>query len=309
MPGEELSGTCRRFQSTSINCLYSCQALFLSFSHTSVRHEVGHNFGCEHDRLNASPGKPFQYGWQDPEADFRTIMAYGCPGKYCPRINYFSNPSKRYNGKIMGNASNDCTRQHNETRERIALYRKARLTNSPTASPAPSSSSQPSGAPTAFPTSSPTVSRYVSLHICYLSRLHELVALNRSLIIFRSPSLMPSLSVAPSSPFSEYPTFNIADLDDFENIESPRTTSFQVQHGIMFNIEAKDYDVTINNFRIPFFRAGDVTISIWSTEGDFWYEKNNPVAWDLLGSPKAYSWGITLENPVPLPLRGGTQYG
>jgi hypothetical protein len=37
-------------------------------------HEVGHNFGCQHDRLNASPGYPYQYGWQDPQRRFRTIM-------------------------------------------------------------------------------------------------------------------------------------------------------------------------------------------------------------------------------------------
>ena len=70
----------------------------------------------------------------------------------------------------------------------------------------------------------------------------------------------------------------------------------------MFDIEAKNVDITIHNFRIPFYFAGNVTISIWSKEGSFWYEKNNPGAWDLLGSPEAYSPGITLLNPVPLPV-------
>lgn len=104
----------------------------------------------------------------------------------------------------------------------------------------------------------------------------------------------------------------------------------------MFDIEAKGQGVTIHNFRIPFLRASQsVTVSVWARDGPFWYEKNNPNAWRLMGSPVAYSpgekiwlfgfpssyrspdpfhWfvfilGITLEDPVPLPLRGGTEYG
>lgn len=193
-------------------------------------------------------------------------MAYNCPTKYCPRINYFSNPVYRYDGKIMGNESNDCARRHNEVKEKIALYYKARLTNSPTVSPAPSISTAPSVSPTGVPTPAPTISR--------------------------SPSSAPSVSIAPSSMPSEYPTFDIASLEDFQRLQSPGTTAFQVQHGIMFDIEAKDHDVTIRNFRIPFLRAAErVTISIWTKDGPFWYEKNNPDAWKLIGSPVAYSPG------------------
>lgn len=246
-------------------------------------HSQGHNYGCEHDRLNASPGKPYQYGWQDPEAEFRTIMAYNCPSKYCPRINYFSNPTERHKGKIMGNAINDCARRHNDVREAIALFRSARLTNAPTISMAPTSSSVPSASPTGSPTGKPSVSLV--------------------------PSGSPSFSSQPSSAPSEFPTFNIGSLEDFERLQSPGTTAFQVQHGLMFNIEAK-YDVTIHNFRIPFLRAAEsVTVSIWVHDGPFWYEKNNPSAWEWKGSPEAYSPGVTLEDPVPLPLRGGTEYG
>lgn len=130
----------------------------------------------------------------------------------------------------------------------------------------------------------------------------------------------------------------------------------------MFDIEAKDYEVTIHNFRIvseyvslsciyfqcsylttalivyfqPFLRAAEsITVSIWVYDGPFWYEKNNPSVWELVGSPEAYSpgkaiftevrvavliayslvlildtpKGNTLEDPVPLPLRGGSEYG
>lgn len=70
----------------------------------SLAHEWGHNMGCAHDRANAS-GSPgvynYSYGYQDPDEEFRTIMAYDCPSG-CPRVNYWSNPDKTYDGKPMG---------------------------------------------------------------------------------------------------------------------------------------------------------------------------------------------------------------
>jgi hypothetical protein len=166
----------------------------------------------------------------------------------------------------MGNAANDCARKHNDGLKAIALYRSARLTNAPTLSLAPSSSGAPSNSPTPAPSGKPSVSDV--------------------------PSASPSISSMPSSVPSEYPTFDIGNLEDYERIQSPGTSAFQVQHGIMFNIEAK-YDVTIRNFRIPFLRAAEsVTVSIWvHDDGPFWYEKNNPSPWRWLGSPDAYSPG------------------
>lgn len=166
----------------------------------------------------------------------------------------------------MGNALNDCARKHNEGLQTIALYRSARLTNAPTMSLAPSTSLVPSATPTETPTGKPSVSLV--------------------------PSGAPSMSSQPSGAPSEYPTFSIASLDEFTRIQSPGTTAFQVQHGLMFDIEAKDYDVTIHNFRIPFLRAAEsVKISIWIHDGPFWYEKNNVDAWTWVGSPDAYSPG------------------
>jgi hypothetical protein len=84
------------------------------------------------------------------------------------------------------------------------------------------------------------------------------------------PTGTPTVSSHPSSAPSEYPTFNIGDLEDYFRIQSPGTTAFQIQHGLMFDIEAKDYDITIRNFRIPFVRASEsVTISIWVRDGPF----------------------------------------
>lgn len=248
-------------------------------------HEVGHNFGCYHSRYTSEnyPGF-YSFAWQDPSSEFRTIMAYTCRyGASCPRIQYYSNTIARYNGKVMGNADNDCARKHNEIRTKLALYRTARITLAPTISP------KPTEAPTQSPTMSPTKSDV--------------------------PSLVPSSSSAPSGAPSEWPTFNTNALSTFLTLDTPRTTLYQARKGVMFDITAKGYDITVHNFRLPFLNGGDFVVSIWSRteEGSFWYDKNNEDAWTFLGSPSAYSPGMTLEDPIPLPLQqrpgGGVYYG
>jgi len=94
-------------------------------------HEIGHNLGCAHDRVNASGGGRFSYsyGYQEPIGNFHTVMAYdyGCPGE-CPEIEYFSNPAVSYNGAPTGIAdpepnSADNARTINQTRMEMASYR------------------------------------------------------------------------------------------------------------------------------------------------------------------------------------------
>jgi len=67
-------------------------------------HEIGHNLGSAHNRANASVAGyyDYSYGYQDPGSDFRTVMAYGCPTSYCPRVAHFSNPNVNYQGKPTG---------------------------------------------------------------------------------------------------------------------------------------------------------------------------------------------------------------
>lgn len=71
----------------------------------SLAHELGHNFGLEHDRANRKsiPAESFAYGYQDPSGAFRTIMAYadGCPAP-CPRVGRFSNADILFNGRPLG---------------------------------------------------------------------------------------------------------------------------------------------------------------------------------------------------------------
>jgi hypothetical protein len=98
-------------------------------SEQSFGHELGHNLGCAHDIANASSNGKFyySYGYQQPEGQFRTMMAYqtGCPKPgTCPRIEYFSNPNITYNGQPTGVAEAiDNARTIQQTRIEMAAYR------------------------------------------------------------------------------------------------------------------------------------------------------------------------------------------
>lgn len=80
--------------------------------------------GCNHDRgtANECSSSSYNYGYRDPQAMFRTILAYECQagqcdgnvGGTCPVIQRFSSPNGLYNGKAIGNALNDNTRQLND---------------------------------------------------------------------------------------------------------------------------------------------------------------------------------------------------
>ncbi|HEU5080243.1 MAG TPA: M12 family metallo-peptidase [Opitutaceae bacterium] len=69
-------------------------------SQSVFSHEIGHNFGCAHDRENSKDDKgnltqgayPYSYGYRFTGADnvqYRTIMAYS-PGQH---LSYYSNPN------------------------------------------------------------------------------------------------------------------------------------------------------------------------------------------------------------------------
>ena len=93
--------------------------------------------GTHHDRASLkrcdSHQDQYNFGYRDPEAEFRTIMAYSCrtdqcdnlPSGRCVRIQRFSNRITDYNSKPLGDAANDNARIINQNSPLIAKYSPA----------------------------------------------------------------------------------------------------------------------------------------------------------------------------------------
>lgn len=92
----------------------------------SFGHEIGHLQSARHDINTDGTLTPYAYGHgyrYTGSPSWRTIMAYNCPSG-CPRLNYWSNPNKLYNGVPMGNTTRaDNTRVLNTTRGTVAAFR------------------------------------------------------------------------------------------------------------------------------------------------------------------------------------------
>ncbi|CAN0514451.1 unnamed protein product, partial [Ectocarpus sp. 8 AP-2014] len=91
------------------NCLFN-------FSHI---HELGHNFGANHNKENAGGGDgvdAYNYAYRNCGlgTKFRTIMAYssGCPST--PRVSVFSNPDRTYANQRQGTENTNNARVLNE---------------------------------------------------------------------------------------------------------------------------------------------------------------------------------------------------
>lgn len=104
-------------------------------NHTFV-HEAGHNMGLTHDRYAEGAigvlQDKYNYGYSAIDCQVRTVMAYAnyCNdnGATCTRIDYLSDPSKTYNGCVLGVDVGSTDPAHNarrvdETKEIIAGYR------------------------------------------------------------------------------------------------------------------------------------------------------------------------------------------
>jgi len=134
--------------------------------------------GCLHDRgtSNAcSDGSTYRYGYRDPNANFRSILAYNCNsgqcdanvGGGCTRVQRFSNDEFLYQNNAIGNAQNDNARRINDVRATVAAYYTSTFGQptispvptdipTPAPTPAPTVSAEPTESPTDAPTDAPT---------------------------------------------------------------------------------------------------------------------------------------------------------
>ena len=86
-------------------------------------HDRGTEIKCGYD---PSPN----YGYRDPNSNFRDIMSYDCnsnacdisAGASCVRVQRFSNTYHDYQGQPMGNAQSNCAQVINTNKGRIATY-------------------------------------------------------------------------------------------------------------------------------------------------------------------------------------------
>lgn len=95
---------------------WNCATGYYSFAH-----EIGHLQSARHDPAADPTTTPYAYGhgYRAPSNAWRTIMAYDCTTK-CPRLNYWSNPDRTYNGVPMGTAD----KSHNQ---RVLINTKATI--------------------------------------------------------------------------------------------------------------------------------------------------------------------------------------
>ena len=91
-----------------------------SFTAFIFGHEIGHNFGCEHDPKTEPKNKYYSYGYGSLiNPKYLTIMGYPS-GKYEKVINYYSNPKVLFNGVATGTKTQDNTRVIKENRFAMA---------------------------------------------------------------------------------------------------------------------------------------------------------------------------------------------
>ncbi len=141
-----------------IDFMYSTVQVECATGIYTFAHEVNHNLGLFHDRgtEGACGIEGYNYGYRDPQARLRTVMAYDCTtdecdnnaGGGCDRIARFSTPDFTFNGIPLGRAdSEDAARTINENRVETAGFFEHGLFITDAPSTVPTTTQNPSAAP------------------------------------------------------------------------------------------------------------------------------------------------------------------
>ncbi|KAL7552752.1 hypothetical protein ACHAWF_016036, partial [Thalassiosira exigua] len=127
--------------------MFSVAAWNCATGYYSFGHEIGHNMGCNHDRgtKNDCSSTSSQFGYRDPQARFRSILAYNCKsgqcdnnaGGGCTRVQRFSNPNWSYGGRAIGSDRDDNRKRINSVRKTVAGYYDGPPPRSPPSPPTP----------------------------------------------------------------------------------------------------------------------------------------------------------------------------
>jgi Metallo-peptidase family M12B Reprolysin-like/PT repeat len=124
----------------------------------TLSHEIGHNFGCNHDRQTFVESGLTQHQYahallNDPL--YRTFLSYG--PSTCPRVPYYSSSTIVLpNGLSLGNTSIDNLRMIQEQAPVISKWKSLPPTRRPTVIPTKSPTRIPTKRPTRNPTKRPT---------------------------------------------------------------------------------------------------------------------------------------------------------
>ncbi|WP_329454138.1 InlB B-repeat-containing protein [Streptomyces sp. NBC_01497] len=115
---------------------FSVTSIYSVTGWENLAHEIGHNFGMQHDRLTVSrqggtpPAGSFNYGWVTPNGQHRTLMAYStaCP-QPCNVVNAYSNTERVWGDQPLGNAMNNNAAVARQNADILAAYRPSTVTN------------------------------------------------------------------------------------------------------------------------------------------------------------------------------------
>ncbi|KAI2505406.1 Metallo-peptidase family M12B Reprolysin-like [Fragilaria crotonensis] len=261
---------------------WSCATGYYSFGH-----EIGHNMGCNHDIKNAGTSGGYNYGYQDPSARFRSILAYQCSSKSCPRIQYFSSPNLSYLGSPLGTSTANNALVIRNNLAAFANYRQS--INPPPVSSAPTMAPT-SASPTAAPTAVPTTAASTAVPNTAAPTAEPTSAAPTDVPPTGAPTGTPTTvpAAAPTDAPTAVPTKAPTAASTTANSRSLTTTFVGGTVGAaghMFDIKATK-NLNVTNFAVHASSASLATVEVYmkKTTGAFSGTQSSPAKWRKIGT-------------------------